>query len=543
MRKHFINGNIMTMVEGKRAEAFTVEGDRFLKVGTTNEILKDRQGNDEIVDLNGQWVLPGFNDSHMHLINYGLSKRKVDLSHCRSLQELEETLKAQASTEGGYFGDWIVGHGWNEESFNEPTLPTADFLDKISQDYPIFLSRACYHVAALNSKGLERAGIHSQTLNPEGGKIDRDRNGTRPTGILRENAIYMAYSKIPAIDQAGQLKSIIQSAQEDALKYGLTSIQTDDFAQAANHDLVVLAYQELEREGKLKIRINLQMLAPTKEALMELIRQGIYTGKGSSMLKFGPIKILADGSLGGRTAALLEPYEGDPENRGMLIYETQTLKEMIALALQNRLQPAVHAIGDGAMDQLLKVYDSLTHLSIKRMRPRLIHCQIINHDIIKRMKDLGVVADIQPGFLTTDLKMIESRIGKKRAKESYGWKSMLNQGVRVAGGSDCPIEPMNPFWGVFGAVARTDHEGKPKGGWYPDEALTLEEAIGLYTIGASYCTFEEEMKGKIAPGYLADFILVGKQDLSTATVTQLRNTVVNQTYVGGICQYQRTGAC
>ncbi len=537
-RKIFYNGKVMTMKNDKIEEAFAIEGDRFIKVGSNEEILALKDNDALVENLKGKYVLPGFNDSHMHLLSYGLSTKKVDLRYCKSLQDIALTIsKYIENLEDNYFGEWIVGHGWNEENFHQPILPTADFLDTITTDYPIYISRACYHLCAVNSRGLEIGGINEESQDPQGGKIDRYPKSNRPNGILREAALWLAYEKIPMITEVSQIKKVIESAVEDALKFGLTTIQTEDFGQVEDFLKVITAYQQLEMEGKLKLRINLQMLLQEKEKLQRLVDLGFESGMGSNWFKLGPLKVLADGSLGGRTAALLEPYEDDSNNKGILIYEYDKLKELLLYATKHTLQLAVHAIGDRTMEQLLTIYEEILGENNDK-RPRIIHCQITNKEIIEKMNNLKVVADIQPGFLPTDLNMVEARVGKKRAKESYAWKTMLKAGVKVAGGSDCPIESFNPFLGIYGGVTRKDYEGKPEEGWNQEECLTLEEAIGLYTTGSSYATFEEDIKGKIQEGYLADFAIL-KDDIYAIPSESLKDVTVLETYVGGECKYKK----
>ncbi len=533
----FINGKIMTMNNCEIVEAFLVEEDRFVKVGSNEEVLKLSDENTKIVDLERKWVIPGFNDSHMHLISYGLSTKKVDLRQCKSLEDIKTTIKNYIEgLETNYFGEWIVGHGWNEENFTQSILPTADFLDEITKEYPIYISRACYHICGVNSRGLELAGINENSIDPEGGKIDRYDNTTMPNGILRENALLLAFEKIPMMTEVEQIKSVLQDAVKDALKVGLTSIQTEDFGQVEDFTKVIKAYQELEAEGKLHCRINLQMLLQEEEKLQKLIDLGYKTGMGGDFFKIGPLKMLADGSLGGRTAALLEPYQDDPDNRGILIFQKERLKEHLSKANENGIQLAVHAIGDRTMDQLLSIFEELLDEKEDK-RPRLIHCQITNQGLIERMGRLKVIADIQPGFLPTDLKMVEARVGVARGKDSYAWKSMLKAGVKVAGGSDCPIESFNPFLGIYGAVTRKDYEGNPTEGWNLEECLSIEESIGLYTTGSSYATFEENNKGKIQEGYFADFLII-QEDIKAIPTTSLKDVNVLETYVAGECKYK-----
>ncbi len=536
-RRIFINSRVFTMEEGDAsAEAFVADNGRFLYVGDQRTALKFADAETEIIDLKNKRVIPGLNDSHMHLVGYGLTKAKADLRKCKSLKEIEEELRRYiASEDKGYFGDWILGHGWNEENFKEPMLPTAEFLDGICGDRPIYLSRACYHIAAVNSEALRLARIFNDTSDPEGGKIDRALKGGRATGILRENALLMAYDIIPLTNDITRLKQLIEASVEDVLAVGLTSVQTEDFGQFDDFQLVVQAYKELQQENRLKVRVNLQMLLPNEEKLKNAIALSMKSGEGDEYFRLGPLKLLADGSLGGRTAALEAPYADDPENRGLLIYEDEKLRRLLRLAFENGLQPAIHAIGDGAMSQVLELYQEL-YKGVADHRARLIHCQITNKDIIRRMAELKVIGDIQPGFLPTDIKMVVPRIGEERAKESYGWNSMLKEKVRLAGSSDAPIEDFNPFLGIYSAVTRRDYEGKPEGGWYPEECLTLREAIELYTTGSAYATFEENIKGKIKEGYLADFILLDR-DIFEIPESEIKGVRVIATYVGGDCKF------
>ncbi|KAB3530719.1 amidohydrolase [Alkaliphilus serpentinus] len=534
-KKAFINGKILTMDEKHpEVEAMLVEDDKVKKIGGSKEILSIAE-DAEIIDLMGKRILPGMNDSHMHLLSYGLSIKKVDLRQCKSLQDIREEILGYLETEEEkYFGDWIVGHGWNEENFSLPEYPIAEFLDDICKDRPIYISRACYHMAAVNHKALQLAGIDNTTQSPEGGKIDKYEDG-KPTGVLRENALLMAYNLISISDEVEVLKKLISDSVEDGLRVGLTSIQSDDFGHVKDYNCVVEAYKSLEEENALNVRINLQMLV-NKSTLEKIIASNIKTGTGSDLLKYGPLKVLADGSLGGRTAALQEAYEDDKENNGILIHSRSYLRDLLQTAAAADIQLAVHAIGDRTMVELLDLYEEI-YLHDDTKRPRLIHCQITNKEILEKMAKLKVIADIQPSFVMTDMKMVENRVGKERAKDSYIWKSMLNQGVMVAGSSDAPIESFNPFWGIYAAVTRRNLDEKPEGGWYPEECLAIMEAIRLYTVGSSYATFEEEIKGKLKEGYLADFIVLDK-DIMEINPLEIKDLEVEATYVGGECVYK-----
>ena len=536
-RKVFINSKVLTMdKERTTAEAFVVEGHRFLYVGTNEVALSYMDNATEIIDLENKRVIPGLNDSHMHFISYALSKSKVDLRNCRNLGEVQAAINNYIhSEEEQFYGDWIVGHGWNEENFDEKLLPTAEFLDKICSDRPIYLSRACYHICAVNTKALGVAGITGATTDPEGGKIDKDPVSGIATGILRENALLMAYNEIPLTKDVSKIKQLIKIAMEDALAVGLTSVQTEDFGHFEDFQIVLDAYKQLEEEGELNIRINLQMLLPDEEKLRSAVKKALKTGMGNEYFRLGPLKILADGSLGGRTAALGTPYADDETNDGILIYDKEKLQRILSYAYKNGMQFAIHAIGDRAMNQVMDIYEDIFE-GDEDHRGRLIHCQITNRQVIQRMSKLKVIGDIQPGFLPTDMRMVAARIGEDRAEESYGWKTMLKAGVRVAGSSDAPIESFNPFLGIYSAVTRRDYVGFPEGGWNPQECLSLEEAIELYTVGSSYATFEEDIKGKIRQGFLADFLILDR-DIVNIKSYEIKDVKVVATYVGGKCVY------
>lgn len=536
----FYNGNILTMNENKVVEAVVVKDNKILFAGPYELAVRFTDNDTKYIDLKGRTLLPGFNDSHMHLISYGLLKYKVNLSEAGSIQEFRETLEKYAENEDiKVFKDWIVGAGWNHQKFAERRLPTKEDIDKVISDRPVFLSRACYHICVVNSKALEIAGITKHTKDPEGGKIDRDPTTGEPTGILRENAVYLVYNKIPFTEDKDEIKEIITESIKDANSVGITSIQTDDFSHLKNYNKIISAYNELHKEGKLNARINLQMLFKNIESLEEFLKVGIKTGDGNEWVRFGPLKILADGSLGSRTAALEEPYNDEPNTRGVLIYKDRELEEILSLAHLNNLQLAVHAIGDRCMNQILKIYEKINKKYPKKdPRFRIIHCQICSEDIIEKFKELEVIADIQPIFIKTDMNMALDRVGSKRIHWSYPWKTMLDYGVRISGGSDCPVEPFNPLLGIYTAVTRQDLEGNPKGGWYPKERLSLLEALRLFTANPAFDTYEEKIKGMIKEGMLADLVVLS-DDITKTPLQEIKDIKVDMTIVGGKVVFER----
>ncbi|EOD00437.1 amidohydrolase [Caldisalinibacter kiritimatiensis] len=538
----FYNGNILTMNEkcNDEIEAVVVKEDKIIYTGNYKESLKYTNHDTLNIDLKGRTLLPGFNDSHMHLISYGLSKYKVKLNEVNSIKELQEKLlEHMKNEEVKIFKDWVVGSGWNHENFIEKRLPTKEDLDKVISDRPMFLSRACYHMCVVNSKALELAGISKDTKDPEGGKIDRDPITGEPTGILRENAIYLVYDLIPFTNDIQEIKKIIIESIKDANKVGITSIQTDDFSHLKSYDKIIEAYKQLRNQNKLNARINLQMLLKDKKMLEKFLKLGIKTGDGDKWVRFGPLKLLADGSLGSRTAALEEPYSDDNTTNGVLIYSDEELKEIIEIAYTNGLQIAVHAIGDRCMNQVLTIYESIYKKYPKKdPRFRIIHSQICSEKILKKMRKLNVIADVQPIFIKTDMYMAEERIGTERMKWSYCWYQMLNKGIILSGGSDSPVEPFNPLLGIYSAVTRQDLHGKPKGGWYAEEKVKLQEALKIFTKNSAYCTYEEDIKGMIKEGMLADMVVLS-DDITKISQSAIKDLKVDMTIVNGNIVYTR----
>jgi len=537
----FYNGNIITMDEANEfIEAVLVEGDKIRFCGNYEEGRQLVDDETTYIDLNGKTLLPGFNDSHMHLISYGLTKYKVNLLNAQSIEEIQHTLVHFLSKERNkIFKDWVLGHGWNHESFKEKVLPNKEDIDRVINDRPVFLARACYHICVVNSKALELAGITKDTKDPEGGRIDRDPLTGEPTGVLRENALYLVYNIIPFTDNIAEIKELILSSISDANKVGLTSIQTDDFSHLKSFNKIIDAYSQLKNEGRLKARINLQMLLENHDKLTEFLKLGIKSGDGDEYLRFGPLKILGDGSLGSRTAALEEPYEDDPTTDGVLIYKDNELEELLDKAHNNGLQIAIHAIGDRCMNQILKLYDGLQKKYQKEdPRFRIIHCQIGSEEIFNKFLELDVIADIQPIFTKTDMHMADKRVGKKRIEWSYIWKTMMKKGIRLSGSSDAPVEPFDPILGVYTAVTRQDLKGIPEGGWYPQESLSIYEALKLFTTNSAYSTFEDDIKGKIKPGMLADLVVLS-ENIIKLPASDIKDIKVELTILGGEIVFQR----
>jgi len=527
------NGNIITMdIKNPRAQAVAICGNKIAAAGSNQDIRTLKDSRTQTLDLKGKTAVPGFNDSHMHLLSYALSAEKADLNGCRSIDGLIDATKRFLAESNIPEGEWVQGRGWNHEFFKEKRMPTRHDLDRISEKHAVVLARTCGHVCAVNTMALKMAGIYEDPPVVEGGIVDKDRSGL-PTGILKENAIDLVYRLIPPPDRH-KIKELIVRAGKDLLKTGLTSVQTDDFtAVKTDFKDILEAYFELDRDRKLPVRVNEQTQLPTMGKLESYLDLGYKTRHGSSFFKIGPLKLVTDGSLGGRTAALSEPYTDDPGNRGIAIFEQEELDRLVERAHAGGLQIACHAIGDRSMKMAFESYKkALDKYPKPDPRFRIIHGQVTTRDLLEKFRKYDVIADIQPLFVSTDLSIAEERLGKERAGWAYNWKTLLDKGVHVAAGSDCPVESYNPILGIYAAVTRKNLRGYPQDGWLPGQRLSVEEAIRLFTKGSAYASFEESIKGSIAPGKLADMAVLS-EDIFNIRPDEIKEVKVQHAIVDG----------
>lgn len=534
------NGKVVTMDSSNPiAEAVAVKNGKFTKVGTNDEVLSLKTKDTKVIDLNNKLLVPGFNDAHLHLLNYGYSLQMVDLAGSRSIEEIINRTKDFISKNDIATSEWVKGKSWNHEFFtSEKRFPNRYDLDKISKDHPICLTRACLHVTVVNSKALELIGVDKNTPQPEGGHFDIDENG-EPLGIFRENARYLVYDNIadPGVDE---IKEMIIAASESALSQGITSVQTDDFEAlpGKNFENVLRAYKELDREGKLPIRIYEQCLLPHIDRLNNFLERGYRTGQGNEFFKIGPLKLLGDGSLGARTAYMCEPYADDPSTSGIPVFTQDELDKLVARAHDAGMQVAIHSIGDKIM---YMAFDSIKKAQEKNpkddSRHGIVHCQITDETLLNRFKELDAIAYIQPIFTSTDLGIVEDRIGKERTEKSYVWKTFFDKGIHVAFSSDCPVEPLDVLPGIYAAVTRENLEGYPEGGWMPEQKISVAEALYAFTLGAAYASFEEDIKGSITEGKLADMTVLS-EDIYNIDPHKIKDVKVEMTFVGGKLSYK-----
>ena len=517
------------------AQAFAVEDDRFLAAGTDEELLALRAEGDVLVDLAGRFVCPGFNDSHMHLVNYGNLMNMCDLtgSATISLAAVQSALRAFAAAhpEG-----WIIGRGWNQDYFSPATdIPTRHDLDAVCADRPICITRCCGHCLVVNTCALDMLGIDASTPVPEGGAIDQAADGSL-TGVFRDTAMVMIQTRLPKHDKAA-LKQMIRQACAGLNALGVTSCQSDDFCAFENVDWrdVLAAFQEVEAEGDLTVRVYEQSQFTTPAGLQSFLDMGYTTGTGSELFKIGPLKLLGDGSLGARTAYLSGTYADAPGEKGLAIFTQEQFNELITLAHTHNMDAAIHAIGDGILDMILNAYEHTFAQYDRPHRRGIVHVQLTREDQLARMKQLGMHAYAQTIFLDYDSHIVRARVGDQLANTSYAFRTMKEMGITVSNGTDSPVENPNPMRGLQCAVTRQPLDASIPS-YRPEEAFTVEEALDLYPAGGAYASYEENFKGKIQPGMIADFVILDKSpfDVPAQEIHRIRNTA---TYLGGKCVY------
>lgn len=528
----YLNGKIYSMT-GQVYQAMAVEGGKILALGSNSSIEGLISPSIKRINLHNKAVLPGFNDSHLHILEYGLTLKYVDLSNCRSIDEIIKTASEFIKTRKLSEGEWLIGCGWDQTQLKEKSYPTKEILDKISAKHPIYFTRVCSHVAAANSLALDISEVSPDTI-VSGGNFEKDSHGCL-TGIMKENAMDWFEARMPRPSKQ-KIISSIKDAMDIAVKAGITSIQTSDLHSCSGFDEIHDIYTSLADSSQLKVRVNEQVYLPTLDKLNTFLEKGLRSGYGSNMFRVGPVKLLTDGSLGARTAALSQDYTDMPGNRGMLLYTQKELDEIVYKAHSAGMQLFLHAIGDAAIDTSLRAIERALTLHPSAHRHRINHFQIGRQDLFGKAAALGITADIQPGFVAEDWKMASERLGSERITSSYAWASLKSHGIPLAGGSDCPFSSIAPLSGISAAVTRQDSCGNPKGGWTPSQCLSIYDAISLFTKGSAYASCEENLKGTLDAGKLADFIVLSEDPFEINT-EEIKNLDVLMTVMGGNMQY------
>lgn len=529
-----INGKVFTSDDEKPfTEAIALKGENIILTGTNREIQKlIRKGETEVIDAKGRLVLPGFNDAHVH---FGpLDPDFIELRYTTDPSVITEKVKAQVARSKP--GQLIKGGHWEHEMFTDRNWPSKELIDKVSPDNPVILARADGHSRLVNSYVLKASGITKHTVSPFGGEIQKDPVTGEPTGILKENAMGLIKTGEKPIELTEKEKSekIRQGylmALKEAREYGVTSIQIPGWGDFE-------AYSGLLSEGNLTSRIDIgESLTGDKETLLkyrEIARK--YPMEGN-WIRFGYLKAFIDGSMGSGTALMYKPFDDNQSSSGLAMMPYEEFEQMVLMADSMGFQIGVHAIGDKGNNWTLNAFEKARQVNgIRDSRHRDEHAQTLAPDDIPRFSKLGVIASMQPTHCISDKKFVIKRIGPERAKGAYAWKSLADAGARIAFGTDYQVEPLNPMEGLYASVTRKDRLGEEGNGWYPEQKISMSDAIKYYTTGAAYAQFMEGRKGMIKAGYLADIVILDK-DLFTIPEVEIMKTKVDYTIVGGKIVY------
>jgi predicted amidohydrolase YtcJ len=542
-----------TVVDG-----IATRGDRIVAVGSAADMVKELKPK-RVVDLAGKTVVPGLIDAHVHLLSLGVARLTLDLVGTKSEERVADLVRERVGASEP--GQWIRGRGWDQNEWRSRQFPSHEILDRVAPNNPVYLMRVDGHAAWVNKKALEIAGITSKTPDPDGGRFLRDARGN-PTGVLIDNAMEVVGKFLPPPSDK-EMEEAIGRAVQECLSYGLTCVHDMGVEEEG-----IETYKRLIDAGNFPFRVYAALSAPgeTWEKYVEPdssgSRQGPLIGYGGSRLWVRAIKLYIDGALGSRGAALIEPYSDEPDNRGLTVMSEGDLRKAVDEALANGFQVCTHAIGDRGNNIVLNIYEAaLQAHAAKDPRLRIEHAQVLAPNDIPRFHELGVIPSMQPTHCTSDMYWAEARLGPTRVRGAYAWRSLLNTGVIIPGGSDFPVESPNPLFGIYAAITRQDHQGKPRnaddvraffqlsaegitdtsafdGGWYASQKMTSEEALRAFTAWAAYAGFQEDLLGSLERGKLADFVVLSK-DIMTVPPLEILNTTVERTILGGSEVYRR----
>ena len=539
------NAKIATMDENNPvATSAVVIGDFFAYVGDEQGaaafLAEHPQKELHELDCKGQFLLPGFNDSHMHYMHYCKAKMGANLGPSSSIDDLVARMKDFFDNRyDKTSGLWVTGEGWNQDNFtDEKRFPNNRDLDAVTTEYPILVMRTCFHVGAMNSKAMELLGINKDTVGKYGEYAELWPDGT-PNGVVKEIVLDDIKCNLPAPSLDQLLEKLIES-QHDLFEYGITSVQSDDFKyfpDGGAYDMMARIRKASDR-GELKLRIAEQALMYSLEEMETFFDENGWDDSfGNRSFKISCIKLLADGSLGARTAFMRQPYADDPTTKGLALFSQEDLDAMVWKAHENNMAAAIHAIGDGAIEMCLDAIEK-ARKGMPHLHPRhgIVHCQITDEKQLQRFKELDVIAYIQPVFIDYDMHIVFDRVGKTLGDTSYAWKTLIESGVKAPFGTDCPVENFDPFRGIYCAATGKDTQGR--GPAWPQQILSRQQALYGYTAAGAYSSFDETVKGKIQPGMYADFITLDT-DLMTCADEDILKAKVTATYINGNCVFSR----
>lgn len=531
-----VNANVYVN-RGDFREALLVGDDGLIAaVGTTEEIRAAAPDGCEEYDARGRTIVPGFNDSHMHLVMKGQLLESIELLGATSIADVQERVRAYIRERQPAPGTVLHGMGWNQDYFKEDghRLLVKEDLDAVTTDYPIILERACGHILTCSSSALKLAHLTKDSVPVAGGAFDHDEKGEL-TGVVRENACaqVLALRKHPTQEDYERL---IRTAMKHAVRNGVTSVQTMDL-RPGDWETVLAAYTAVQEWNPL-LRVYHQVNFMEPEGFKAFLAKGYRTGTGDAFNRIGPLKMFVDGSLGARTALMREPYHDDPSTTGIATLTPDEIAVMVNLAVSHQCQVAMHAIGDGAIERVLDSYDAVCQNGKNPLRLGCIHVQITDKALLERFTKNDILAYVQPIFLHYDTGIVEDRVGKDLAATSYGFNTLAKLCVHESLGTDCPVEDLNPIDNLYCAVNRRNLKGLPEGGFHPEECLDIYDAVDAYTTGSAYASFEEDVKGRLLPGYYADLVVLS-ENLFTKDPLKLRDVKVDATMVDGRFVFER----
>lgn len=516
--------------EFSMAQAIAVRDGRIQHVGSSQDILKLAGPETTVVDLDGKTVVPGLIDAHGHLLGLGQSLQTLNLVGTESFDAIVTMVSDSVSTASK--GEWITGRGWDQNDWPDTDMPTHDTLSACSPDNPVMLTRIDGHALLANSAALTIGGIDRDTPDPPGGKILRDANGDA-TGVLIDTAQSLVGKHIPAPTDE-QNREAVRLAIRDCLSLGLTGVHDAGISAG-----LLKTYQAMIDDGAFDLRVYAMLRGGNVLTLRNAFERGPLINYGNGRLTVRCIKVVGDGALGSRGAALLEPYSDDPDNLGLLIVDEERMTTLTEAALRAGFQIATHAIGDRTNHITLNAFENAMKAVPEARDPRLRieHAQIIALEDIPRFAALGIIPSMQSTHATSDLPWAPKRLGADRIRGAYAWRKLMETGVRIANGSDFPVENANPLWGIYAAITRQDHQGHPKDAWQPDQRMTRQDALRSFTIDAAYAAFEEGSKGSIEAGKYADFVVLDR-DIMTVPPAEILTTKVVMTVLDGKSVYQ-----
>ncbi|CAG0973403.1 N-substituted formamide deformylase [Anaerolineales bacterium] len=530
-----INGKINTQdPKHPEASALAIRDGRFIAAGSDDEIRAMAENDSRFTNLEGRRVIPGLVDSHVHYHNWALGLKQLKLENTHSLTDMLELLgKSARATASNH---WICGQGWNHTTWEDSRPPTRKELDSVSMDHPVILYHSSLHMAVANSMALQIAGITNKTPDPPQGVIDRDRSGN-PTGILRDLAMNIVTGVIPPMDEA-EAAEAFKEGFKIFHSLGLTGVHDQRLMDAPEYPAAFHIWQRLHASNEIQLRVWMNLPG---NRLEEIVSSGLRTGFGDDYFRIGHVKYFADGAQGPRTAWLLEPYEGT-NSTGLQLTPIRDIAKAIHQATAAGLAVCIHAIGDRANRELIEVFEELeaSNTNPAALRPsaphKIEHVQIIQPEDLKRMSKLNIIASVQPISVTDDIPMMEPTIGA-RSKLAYQYRTMWDAGIKLTFNSDCPVSDPNPFWGIHAAVTRRRRDGTPEEGWYPEQCVTVDQAVWAYSMGAAVASGRQADLGSISPGKLADLVVLDR-DIFSIDPMEIYNTKPTMTIFDGKIVYE-----